>query len=364
MRLTIATLVCLLLCFGAAYAQSDRGTITGTITDPTGSMIPNASIEAKNMQTGVVYNAASSGTGNYTLAQLPVGVYQLTATTSGFKQFVRTGITVSTAQTLRVDVKLEVGNISETVTVNADAPLLKTEGGEMSQVVSSNRMDDLPMLNISQFGIRDTYAAINLLPGAGEINPGSFFGTVRVNGIPGGTESVRIDGQDATETAWSAAYNMAMPGTDSIEETAIQTSNYSAEFGQAGGAVFNMTMRSGTNRFHGSAYEYLRNDDLDARQPYSHYLPVDKRSDYGFTLGGPVDIPHVYDGHDKTFFFFSFEQNRQSLTTSSTITVPTMAYRNGSECTAASMVGKADRNWDSQLGTWQPHIQVRRRISR
>ena len=172
MRFSITALLCVLLCFGAAYAQSDRGTITGTVTDPTGAMIPNASIEAKNVQTGVVYKAASSETGNYTLAQLPVGTYQLSATVTGFKQFVRTGITVSTAQTLRVDVKLEVGNISETVTVSADAPLLKTESGELSQVVTSSRMNDLPMLNISQFGIRDTYAAINLLPGAGEINPG------------------------------------------------------------------------------------------------------------------------------------------------------------------------------------------------
>jgi hypothetical protein len=329
MRTVVHVFVYLILLVPAALAQSDRGTITGTITDATGAMIPNASIEAKNMETGIAYNAASSETGNYTLAQLPVGVYQLTATTTGFKQFIRTGITVSTAQTLRVDVKLEVGNISETVTVSADAPLLKTESGELSQVVSSSQMNDLPMLNISSFGIRDTFASVNLLPGAGEINPGSWMGSLRVNGIPAGTQSVRIDGQDATETAWSAAYNMAMPGLDSLEETAIQTSNYSAEFGQAGGAVFNMTMKSGTNRYHGSAYEYMRNDALDASQPFNHYKPIDKRHDYGFTVGGPLDIPHIYDGHEKTFFFFSFEQNRQNITTSSTITVPTTAYRNG-----------------------------------
>jgi hypothetical protein len=175
-------------------------------------MIANASVEAKNMQTGVVYRAASSQTGNYTLGQLPTGVYQITATMSGFKQFVRTGISVSTAQVLRVDVSLEVGAITETVTVNADAPLLKTESGELSHVVTSDRMGDLPMINISQFGIRNTFASINLLPGAGEVtNPGSFFGTVRVNGLPGGTQSVRIEGQDATETTWSAAYNSQCP---------------------------------------------------------------------------------------------------------------------------------------------------------
>jgi hypothetical protein len=345
MRSALCALAYLLLIGFGAYAQSDRGTITGTVTDPSGAMIANASIEAKNMQTGVAYRAASSETGNYTLAQLPAGVYQLTATSSGFKQFVRSGITVSTAQVLRIDVSLEVGAISETVMVSADAPLLKTESGELSQVVTSSRMNDLPMINISQFGIRNTFSSVNLLPGAGEVqNPGSFFGTVRINGLPGGTQQVRIEGQDATETVWSASYNISMPGLDSMEETAIQTSNYSAEFGQAGGAIFNMTMRSGTNRFHGSAYEYLRNDALNARQPFNHYLPVDKRHDYGFTIGGPVVIPRVYDGHDKTFFFFSFEQNRQKVTVNSTNTVPTLAMRNGDFSDPSLYTGK-------QIGT-------------
>jgi hypothetical protein len=345
MRVTLHALVCVLLCLGVAYAQSDRGTITGTITDPSGSMIANAPIEAKNMQTGVVYRAASSETGNYTLAQLPTGTYQITCSLSGFKQFVRTGVTVSTAQILRIDVMLEVGAITETVTVNADAPLLKTESGELSHVITSSTMDELPMINISQFGIRNTFSSVNLLPGAGEVqNPGSFFGTVRVNGLPGGTQTVRIEGQDATETTWSAAYNMSMPGLDSMEETAIQTSNYSAEFGQSGGAIFNMTMRSGTNNFHGSAYEYLRNDALNARQPFNHQLPVDKRHDYGFTIGGPVIIPHFYNGRDKTFFFFSFEQNRQRVSVAATNTIPTLAMRSGDFSDPALYTGK-------QIGT-------------
>ncbi len=330
MRLALRLCAFLLLSAGSIFAQSARGTITGTVADPAGARIPAAPIEAKNLETGSVFQGATSETGNYTLAQLPAGTYQISCSMTGFKQFVRTGITVSTAQTLRIDISLEVGAISETVNVSADAPLLKTESGELSHVVTSSRMDELPMINISQFGIRNTFSSVNLLPGAGEIQtPGSSFGTVRVNGVPGGTQQVRIEGQDATETAWSAAYNMSMPGLDSMEETAIQTSNYSAEFGQAGGAIFNMTMRSGTNRLHGSAYEYLRNDALDATQPYTHYLPVDKRHDFGFTLGGPVVIPHVLDGHDKTFFFFSFEQNRQNVSVNSTNTVPTLAMRNG-----------------------------------
>jgi hypothetical protein len=329
MRLTASALMILLLFAGASFAQN-RGTITGTITDPTGAVVPSASVEAKNLDTGVAYQAASSQTGNYTISQLPVGKYQVTASKSGFKQYTQTGITVSTTQVLRIDLKLEVGNISEIITVSSEAPLLKRENAEISQVVTTDQMNEIPILTAGGFGIRNTYSAINLLPGAGELTPpGQFFNALRVNGLPAGTMAVRIDGQDATETTWSAAYNMAMPGQDSMVETSIQTSTYSAEFGQAGGGIFNMTMKSGTNRLHGGMYEYLRNDALNAAQPYNHVKATDKRHDYGFTLGGPVYIPKIYDGRDKTFFYFSFEQNREDLSLTSTYTVPTLAFRNG-----------------------------------
>jgi hypothetical protein len=332
MRLTAAVLASALVFFGAAYAQSDRGTITGTIADPAGAMIPDVSIEAKNTQTGAIYQTISSATGNYTLAQLPVGIYQITASLSGFKQFVRTGITVMVAQTLRIDIAMEVGNISETVTVIADAPLLKTESGELSHNVTSDRLDSLPILNAA-LGIRSAYATVDLLPGAGRTQGG--FGTLRVNGMPGATLALRIEGQDATQTAWTTAYTMSQPGVDSIEETAVQTSNFSAEFGQAGGGVFNMTMRSGTNRFHGSAYEYMVNEAFNASSPFysagtEKPKSVQRRHDFGFTAGGPVYIPSVYDGRDKTFFFWSFEQNRQNTVTTGRITtVPTDAFRSG-----------------------------------
>jgi hypothetical protein len=308
-----------------AYAQSDRGTITGTISDPAGAMIPNAPIEAKNIDTGAVYQTVSSSTGNYTLAQLPVGMYQLSATVTGFKHYVRTGITVMVAQTLRIDIPLEVGNISETVTVSADAPLLKTESGELSHNVTTDRINDLPLISVGG-GIRSSYAQINLLPGAG-----NYTGAMRVNGAPGATLALRIEGQDATQGAWTSAYGMSQPGVDSIEETAIQTSNFAAEFGQAGGGVFNMTMRSGTNAFHGSAYEYWRNEAFNAYAPFNKpaVKPRDRRHDFGFTAGGPVYIPKVYDGRDKTFVFWTYETNRQNTTVNSNWTVPTMAYRAG-----------------------------------
>ena len=147
MRL-ITRSICLLLISGALFAQSDKGTITGTVADPVGALVPGATVEARNIETGAQYQTATTSTGNYTLAQLPAGVYQLTASASGFKKFTRQGITVHVAQVVRIDVPLEVGAITKTVTVTEDAPPLKTESGELSHIVSSERMDQLPMLGI------------------------------------------------------------------------------------------------------------------------------------------------------------------------------------------------------------------------
>jgi hypothetical protein len=131
-----------------AFAQSDRGTITGTISDPAGAVVANAAIEARNQATGVVYPAASTATGNYTILQLPVGTYEVSVAVPGFKKYVRRGITVEVAQTLRIDIPLEVGGSTESVTVQADAPLLRTESGDISHTVNASTMDDLPILGI------------------------------------------------------------------------------------------------------------------------------------------------------------------------------------------------------------------------
>jgi hypothetical protein len=294
----LIAVACLILGATTAPAQSDRGAITGTIMDPAGAMIPGAAIEAKNTQTGAVYQTVSSATGNYTLAQLPVGVYQLTATQSGFKQYVRTGITVMVAQTLRIDIALEVGNISETVTVSADAPLLKTESGELSHNVTAAQVDNLPILGFTSI-IRDPLAVMTLLPGTYYQNRAYF----RVNGAPSASFSFRVDGMEATNGMLQQSTGMSQQSMAAIEEFAIQTSNYAAEFGQAGGGYFNVTMKSGTNSYHGSAYDYFSNEALNAAQPYVNIKSRVRRNDYGFTFGGPVFIPKVYDGQDKTFFF-------------------------------------------------------------
>jgi len=287
-----------------AFAQSDRSTITGTISDPAGAVIANAAVQAKNVDTGAVYTAASTTTGNYNLSQLPTGNYELTVTVPGFKRYVRPGVPLPVATTVRIDVPLEVGAASDSVTVTETSALLKTESGELSHNVSSERMDNLPVLGIGSTagsnGLRNPYAAMQLLPGS-DFRPDN---SIRLNGLPSNTQALRVEGQDSTNELINTQ-SMTQPSVDAIQELAIQTSNYSAEFGQAGGGVFNATMKSGTNQFHGSAYEYFVNEALNAGQAFTdagltdsrrtgqHVRNRQRRNDYGFTFGGPIQIPKL-----------------------------------------------------------------------
>jgi hypothetical protein len=340
------------------FAQTDRGTITGTTIDPAGAVVANAAIEARNTETGAIYQVASSATGNYTIPNLPTGTYQISVTVPGFKKFVRTGLLIQAAQTIRVDVAMEVGSATESVTVTEAAPLLKTESGELSNTVAVKTMDSLPLLSVgsNSSGIRNPFNLVALLPGAFyQPNP-SFTGpTVRINGGVSGSEKVLIDGMDGTNILGQGANQQAQPGMDSIQDWTVQTSNYSAEFGQAGSAVMNVTMKSGTNQYHGSLYEYYQNDILNAAQPFTvqtgspneHNRPTVRRNDYGLTLGGPVAIPKVYNGRDKTFFFFSWEQFLQNQNfLPGTFTVPTAAYRNGDFSAAITAAGNKNLGTD------------------
>lgn len=348
----------------ALLGQSDRGSITGTITDPSGAVLPNAAIEARSAQTGAVYQTASTGTGNYNIPQIPTGTYTLTVTLSGFKTFIRQNIELPVATTARIDVAMEVGTAAESITVSDTAPLLKTESGELSHNVSTDRLNNLPILGIgagrsSNAGIRNPYSVVLLLPGS-DLRPDS---SVRLNGNPSNTQSLRIEGQDATNNLINTQ-SQTQPSVEAIQEFAIQTSNFAAEYGQAAGGFFNATMKSGTNEFHGSLYDYMMNEALNAGQAFTNAGQTNseragqlvrnrvRRHDWGFTTGGPVWIPKIYDGHNKSFFFFNFEQYRETIINSSSpINVPTLAYRQG-DFSGAMAAGRgnvcpaANRNCD------------------
>jgi hypothetical protein len=326
----------------AAFAQSDRGTVTGTISDPAGAVVAGAGIQARNVETGSIYEGASSATGNYTLSQLPAGNYEMTVTVPGFKRFVRQNMVVQVAGTLRVDVSLEVGSAAESVTVTEAAPLLKTESGELSHNMTTDRIDNLPVINLG-FGanlgnVRNPLQAVALIPGSAFANDN----TLRINGMPSNTQSIRIEGQDATDGQNRRENQVNQASLDAIQEVTVQTSNYAAEYGQAGGGYFNYTMKSGTNQLHGSAYDYFVNEVLNAGTPFTdaglsnsrrsgqHIRNSQRRHNYGFTVGGPIVIPKLYDGHDRSFFFFNFEQFRETQRIGDgLVTVPTLAYRQG-----------------------------------
>src|SRR5437867_1469449 len=269
MRLLGATVCVLLLSISIVFAQSARGTITGTVSDVTSAVIPGVSITATNRETSARYETISTETGNYTLAQLPSGVYQLAVELPGFKKYVRQGLTVQAAQIIRIDTSLEVGSNAEEVTVEADAPLLKTESGELSHVITTQRIDSLPILQTGSFagsgGIRNPFTVVALIPGSALVYGGTGP-TIRINGGTNNSYMVLIEGMDATNSLGQGASQQNQPGVDSIQEFAIQTSNYSAEFGQTGNAIMNVTFKSGTNQFHGSAYDYFVNEFMNAGQ--------------------------------------------------------------------------------------------------
>jgi len=334
------------LLFFALTAFGQEGSITGTVTDSGAAAIPNVNIEVKNAETGAVFQGGTSNTGNYVI-RVPAGTYELTVQAPSFKRYFRPNILVTTASDTRVDVTLEIGAVTETVTVQAETPLLKTESGELARQLATKDVTDLPVYTVGT-NIRNPLQQIILLPGTTFQNENAIV----VNGMPANSQSIRIEGQDATGNIWKIAQQNSQAGVEAIQEVAVQTSNFAAEFGQAAGGYFNYTMKSGTNQLHGSAYDYLVNEALNAGLPFTDRCNNDgrfctstdtrqhvrnrvRRSDFGGTIGGPVKIPKLYDGKDKTFFFFNFEQYRNSNFVSTGVaTVPTTAYRNGNFATA------------------------------
>jgi hypothetical protein len=334
-----------------AFAQLNQGSITGTVNDPTGAVVPNASIAVRNTNTGASFSAGATSTGNF-VVPVPAGSYEMTVAVPGFKTFVQTGIPVVEGTATRRDVQLQIGQVSEVLTITDTAPLLKTESGDVSYRVQSNLVNQIPVLNLSGTGgalgnIRNPLSMATVVPGV-NYNPNGFQ-TMVVNGLPANSQTVMIDGQDASPTLWrGVSTDRSQGGVDAIEALTMQTSNFAAEFGKTGGALFNYTMKSGGNSYHGTVYNYFVNEFLNAGTPYTDWTDQNlgttrynykagqqirnrqRRNDWGFTFGGPIKIPGVYEGKDKSFFFFNLEQFREtSRTATNTVTVPTLAYRQG-----------------------------------
>jgi hypothetical protein len=333
MRLLIV-LISLMLFLGCAFAQGDRGSINGAVTDPAGALVPNAAVAVRNLDTGSQYQTVTTDTGNYTLAQLPSGTYELTVTAAGFRRYVQQGIRALVASAVRVDVALQIGSSADAVTVTSDAPLLRLEGAEQSQNISIETINSLP-LNFGARGpgmLRDPFTFVEVMPGASI----SGRNTVRVNGIPATTFGVLLEGQDLSMPMSPDGSDAVSPSVDALQEITVQTSNYAAEYGQAGGGLFNFTTKSGSNELHGSAYENLLNEQFGAGIPFTnggnntHVRPKVRKHDFGLNLGGPVFIPKVYNGKNRTFFFANYEKYMDRKHYGGAYaTVPTDAFRTG-----------------------------------
>ncbi len=314
-------------------AQSNRGAITGTVADSAGALIPGVQVVITNSETGAKSDTVTTGTGNYSLLQLPVGTYTLTVEHAGFNKYEQSNIQVQVAVTTRVDVALKIGSATESVTVTSESTLLKTENAEQSMTIAGNQIAELPInFGIGAGAIRNPLSFIQMTPGA------TFNGWNNIS-INGGSINFKIvfEGQQADDPYSTQVSDEIQPSVEAIEQFTLQTSNFTAEYGGVGGGgIYNFTSKSGTNQFHGSAYNYMENTILNAGIPFTndgtgrHVKVVKHLADYGGTIGGPLWIPKVYNGKNKTFFFFNLERyrDREALYAGIT-TVPNSAYLSG-----------------------------------
>jgi len=334
-----------------ATAQTNQGSIAGNVTDPSGALVSGAKITAKNVNTGATYETVSTSSGGYRLPNVNIGTYDLTVSSQGFKTATLTGVVVQTATTAALDVKLQTGTITENVTVVADVPTIQTESSDIGTVVSTKQILDLPLpLGTTVQNMRSPEAFAFLTPGV--VGPGSDSGNggtfeSKISGGQNYATEVLLDGAATTRSENGSSFDETAPSVEALGEFKILTSTLPAEVGRTTGGIESFNTKGGTNSYHGNLYELFRNEDLDANvwgndyclqtgdptvchaAPSTYHTPLDRQNDYGGTFGGPVVIPHLYNGRDKTFFFFSWEQYRQNQGGVTTSTVPTAKMRNG-----------------------------------
>lgn len=330
----------ILVTAGSAFSQSDRGTLAGTILDASGSSVQGATITAKSVDAGTVYTATSGPTGGFRIPDVKVGAYNVSVTSPGFKTEEKTSVVVQINSTATVDFQLQPGDVKETLTVLADAPAIQTETSEIGTVVGSKQIEDLPFsINATgQSFLRSPETFVFLTPGTAGPGTNSDHSSSGIfeSKLSGGqnfSTEVILDGASTTRADSGSAFDQTAPSVEALSEFKVSTSTIPAEFGRTSGGVESFTTKSGTNLWHGTAFELLRNDKLDANSWDNDFnkapKPRDHQHDFGGSLGGPVRVPKLYNGHDKTFFFFSWEQYRNNQGTSNVTNVPTDKERTG-----------------------------------
>jgi len=303
-------------------AQITTTTITGTVTDPAGAAIPNATVTAINTATNLTRSTQTGGQGEFRLEFMPVGDYTVEISVEGFKKFVRTGIVLEVNVPVRVDATLQIGGTNETVTVTSEAPLVNTDNAQIGRTVSNNEITNLPIVN------RNVYNLLTLTPGVESSANSIVLGypeqrTMINGGVDGGAGSVNYYLDGGTNMTGLRNTGNIPPNPDAVQEFRVITNSYSAEYGRFAGGVINILTKSGTNQIHGSLFEFLRNDKLNANTWGALTKAPYRRNQFGGTVGGPIR-------KNKTFYFGSYSGLR--YTTSQFLNgavVPTALERAG-----------------------------------
>ncbi|MGH9707126.1 MAG: carboxypeptidase regulatory-like domain-containing protein, partial [Candidatus Acidiferrales bacterium] len=333
MKISVLIMALVFVC-ASALAQSSTGSLQGTVNDPSQAPIAGAQITAQNMDTGISTGTASSSAGIYSFPNLAPGRYALKVAAPGMKEFQQNGVTVTTGTTTSLDVAMQVGAVTEQVVVNADAARLETATSDIGATVERPLIENLP-LEVSGT-VRNPVQFITLIPGfVGNVgnNPGSnSTDDFKVNGGQENATDVLVDGVSISLVSPNTQWNKGI-SSDAVQEFKVLQSNFSPEYGESGDGIVSLTLKSGTNQLHGRVYDYLRNRALDANSWVNNTQGLGKsvntQNDFGITGGGPVYIPHLYDGRNKSFFFVDYEGFRFRTGGTSILSLPPEPFRNG-----------------------------------
>lgn len=316
----------------AAYGQEFRGIILGSVTDISGGAVPGAEVTAVNTATNVRAGAVTTADGTFTIPFVLPGEYRVTVQSAGFKAAIREGVEVRVQQRVRVDFRLEPGVVTESVTVVGEVPLLDTADASLGTVITQRQIADLPEAGRVSYLLART--APGILPTDARLFTRAFdngaVSNISISGAPSKSNDVLLDGIPNAVGNDTVAF---VPTTEAVEEIKLQVNTFDAEFGRAAGGTVNVTVKSGTNQFHGSVLEFMRNDKLEANSFFNNRSgltkPRQRYNQFGASAGGPVYIPKVYDGRNRTFVFGVWESIRQSDPNQILTTVPTMRERTG-----------------------------------
>ena len=314
------------------FAQSYTASVRGVVTDASQAAVPAAGVTITDVNRNTRQSANTDSAGQYVFTALPPGKYSLAVEAAGFEKYAHSPFELLVQQQATIDVQLTLGSVTTTVQVESNAPLINTTSATLGQVVENKYILSLPLAG------RAPLALVALTPGVtpSNLSPGGQTNTnFTANGTRNSTADVLLDGMSVANVEQNSGITNLeyQPSVDVVQEFKVQTNYFSAEFGNTGGAIVNVITKSGTNELHGDLYEFHRNSALNANNWFSNRagrsIPDFKRNVYGGTVGGPVRIPHFYNGKNRTFFFYDFEGNQQDSATTKTVSVPTVLERAG-----------------------------------